>query len=245
MILEARGKHILTMMEIIRTKIMLLIVKKKEEADKWKGMLCPKIKKKLDVNIKDSLRCVPSHAGRDKYQVECRPGSQHVVDLIENSCSCRNWDLTSIPCMHALVVSLSNMLPILPPTLRKPHGRPTKVRRKEPDEPQTTERLSKRGVDMRCSKCKRIVHNKRSCKGEVGQNIPVKRHKVGVHNQVVAPTQRQATPNRQESTLTQQATLTQLQIAPTHYKDAALREKLPFKRKPTTVRWMPPTQESY
>ncbi|XP_012437939.1 uncharacterized protein LOC105764033 [Gossypium raimondii] len=56
MILEVRGKPILTMMETIRTKIMLLIVKKKEEADKWKGMLCPKIMKKLDVNIKDSLR---------------------------------------------------------------------------------------------------------------------------------------------------------------------------------------------
>ncbi|MFQ6646528.1 hypothetical protein Gotur_020320 [Gossypium turneri] len=172
------------MMETIRTKIMLLIVKKKEEADKWKGMLCTKIKKKLDVNIKDSLRCVPSHAGGDKYQVEYGPGSQHVVDLVENSYSCRNWDLTGIPCMHALViihlkdefpetyvqtwytkqtqlqinsnfirpvrgpkqwVSLSNMLPILSPTLRRPPGRPTKVRRKEPDEPQTTERLSKRG----------------------------------------------------------------------------------------------------
>ncbi|KAH1048022.1 hypothetical protein J1N35_038806 [Gossypium stocksii] len=34
MILKARGKPILTMMEMIRTKIMLLIVKKKEEADK-------------------------------------------------------------------------------------------------------------------------------------------------------------------------------------------------------------------
>ncbi|KAH1040188.1 hypothetical protein J1N35_041931 [Gossypium stocksii] len=56
MILEAKGKPILTMMETIRTNIMLLIIKKKEEADKWKGMLCLKIKKKLDVNIKDSLR---------------------------------------------------------------------------------------------------------------------------------------------------------------------------------------------
>ncbi|MBA0607701.1 hypothetical protein Godav_019968 [Gossypium davidsonii] len=58
--------------------------------------------------------------------------------------------------------SLSNMLPILSPTLRRPLGRPAKVGRKELDEPQTTERLSKRGVDMRCSKCKRISHNKRS-----------------------------------------------------------------------------------
>ncbi|KAG8488109.1 hypothetical protein CXB51_018508 [Gossypium anomalum] len=213
MILEARGKPILTMIETVRTKIMLLIVKKKEEADKWKGTLCPKIMKKLDVNIKDSLRFVPSHAGEDKYQVECGPGSQHVVDLVQNSCSCRNWDLTGIPCMHALAVihvknefpetyvqtwhtkqtqiqiysnfvspvrgpkqraSLPNTLPILPPPLRRPPGRPTKVRRKEPDEPQTTERLSKRGVEMRCSKCKIIGHNKKSCKGEVGQNIPVK-----------------------------------------------------------------------
>ncbi|MBA0757526.1 hypothetical protein Gotri_020622 [Gossypium trilobum] len=49
---------------------------------------------------------------------------------------------------------------------------------------------------MRCSKCKRIGHNMRSCKRKVGQNIPVKRHKVGVHNQVVAPTQQQATSNQ-------------------------------------------------
>ncbi|PPS03468.1 hypothetical protein GOBAR_AA17193 [Gossypium barbadense] len=272
MILEARGKPILTMMETVRTKIMLLIVKKKEEADKWKGTLCPKIKKKLDVNIRDSLRCVPSHAGGDKYQVECGPGSQHVVDLVQNSCSCRNWDLTGIPCMHALPVihvknefpdtyvqtwhtkqtqiqiyfnfvspvrgpkqwaSLSNMLPILPPPLRRPPGRPTKVRRKEPDEQQTTKRLSKRGVEMRCSKCKIIGHNKRSCKGEVDQNIPVKRHQVGVR------TQQEATPSQQEGTPTQ------LPTAPTH-QEAASRQKLPLKRKSTTttVKWMPSTQES-
>ncbi|KAH1089712.1 hypothetical protein J1N35_016969 [Gossypium stocksii] len=169
MILEARGKPILTMMETIRTKIMLLIVKKKEEADKWEGFLCPKIKKKLDVNMKDSLRCVPLHTGGDKYQVECGPGNQHVVDLVQNSCSCRNWDLTGIPCIHALAIIyvkdefpesyvetwytkqtqqqiysnfvspvrgpkqwayVSNMLLILPPPLRRPPGRPTKVRRK-------------------------------------------------------------------------------------------------------------------
>ncbi|MBA0875984.1 hypothetical protein Goshw_026873 [Gossypium schwendimanii] len=137
------------------------------------------------------------------------------MDLVENSCSCRNWDLTGIPCIHALVIiNLKDEFPdtyvqawllILPPTLRKPPSTPTKV----------------------------------------------KRHKVGVHNQVVAPTQQQATPNQQESTPTQQAALTQLQTAPTHQqaapthqKDVAQREKLLLNRKPTTVRWMPPTQES-
>ncbi|KAH1032729.1 hypothetical protein J1N35_044903 [Gossypium stocksii] len=203
MILETRGKPILTMMETIRTKIMLLIVRKKEEADKWKGMLCPKIKKKVDVNRKDSLRCVPSHTSGDKYQVECGLDSQHVVDLVENSCSLRG------PKQWA---SLSNMLPILSPLLRRPLGKPTKVRRKEPDEPQTTERLSKRGVE-------------------------VKRHQVGV------PTQQQATSNQQEGTSTQQAAPTQLPTAPTR-QQAALRQKLPFKRKPNNVRWMFSSQES-
>ncbi|MBA0664008.1 hypothetical protein Goklo_004084 [Gossypium klotzschianum] len=87
------------------------------------------------------------------------------------------------------------MLSILLPTLRRPPGRPTKVRRKELNKPQTTEMLSKRGVEMRCSKCNKIGHNKRSCKRKVGKNIPVKRHKVGVHNQVVAQTQQQSTSN--------------------------------------------------
>ncbi|MBA0860607.1 hypothetical protein Goshw_019307 [Gossypium schwendimanii] len=118
--------------------------------------------------------------------------------------------------MHALVIIhlkdefletyVQTWLPILPPTLRRSPGRPTKV----------------------------------------------KRHKVGVHNQVVASTQQQATPNQQESTPTQlQTGSTQLQtaptyeqFAPTHQKYVAPREKLPFNRKLTTVRWMPPTQES-
>ncbi|KAK5841718.1 hypothetical protein PVK06_004041 [Gossypium arboreum] len=124
------------------------------------------------------------------------------------------------------------MLPILPPPLRRPPGRPTKVRRKEPNEPQTTERLSKRGVEMRCSKCKIIGHNKRSCKGEVGQNIP-----------------QQATLSQQEGTPTQQGAPSQLPTAPTQiptvltHQEAALRQKLPLKRKSTTttVRWMPST----
>ncbi|KAK5802654.1 hypothetical protein PVK06_030266 [Gossypium arboreum] len=59
----------------------------------------------------------------------------------------------------------------------------------------------------------------------------VKRHKVGVHNQVVAPTQQKAAPTHQKT-------------AQAHQQFAAPREKLPLKRKPTTLRWMPSTQES-
>ncbi|MBA0693889.1 hypothetical protein Goari_004232 [Gossypium aridum] len=92
------------MIETIRTKIMLLIVKKKKQVEKIKGILCQKIRKKLDVNIKESLRCVPSHVGGDRCHVECGLDSQHVVDPIENCCSCKNWDPTGIHCMHAVAI---------------------------------------------------------------------------------------------------------------------------------------------
>ncbi|KAK5826183.1 hypothetical protein PVK06_021098 [Gossypium arboreum] len=75
--------------------------------------------------------------------------------------------------------------------IKKATCRPTKVRRKEPDEPQTTTKLTKKRVEM-------------------------KRHKVGVHNLVVA--------------------LTRQKAALTYQEVATPREKLPFKRKPTTVK---------
>ncbi|KAL4377378.1 hypothetical protein GQ457_02G020060 [Hibiscus cannabinus] len=55
-ILDARDKPIITMLEIIRTKIMQRIAKKKVEADKWSTILCPKIQKKLDATIESSNR---------------------------------------------------------------------------------------------------------------------------------------------------------------------------------------------
>ncbi|KAL4334057.1 hypothetical protein GQ457_07G008990 [Hibiscus cannabinus] len=53
-ILDARDKPIITMLEIIRTKIMQRIAKKKVEADKWSTILCPKIEKDLDAAIESS-----------------------------------------------------------------------------------------------------------------------------------------------------------------------------------------------
>ncbi|PPS19636.1 hypothetical protein GOBAR_AA00932 [Gossypium barbadense] len=105
-----------------------------------------------------------------------------------------------------------------------------------------TLKVEQERVEMRYSKCKIIGHNKRSCKWEVGQNIPVKRHQVGVR------TQQQATPSQQAqqgAPIQLPTASTQIPTAPTH-QEAALRQKLPLKRKSTTttIRWMPSTQES-
>ncbi|KAK8713661.1 hypothetical protein V6N13_148872 [Hibiscus sabdariffa] len=66
---------------------------------------------------------------------------------------------------------------ILEPKLRRPPGRPKKKRVKEADEPinsiSSNVRFIKKGVTIYCSKCGKEGHNQRTCKGEVGANIPV------------------------------------------------------------------------
>ncbi|KAK8644367.1 hypothetical protein V6N13_123676 [Hibiscus sabdariffa] len=98
-ILDARDKPIIPLLEIIQTKIMQRIAKKKVEADKWTTTLCPKIQQKLVASIE---RCWTTHAGHFKYQVACEPHTQHVVDLEKHTCSCRMWKLTGIPCNHVV-----------------------------------------------------------------------------------------------------------------------------------------------
>lgn len=59
--------------------------------------------------------------------------------------------------------STSNNPIVKPPKIKKLPGRPGKVRRKKANESTKTEKLSKRGVVMTCSKCGTQGHNKRGC----------------------------------------------------------------------------------
>ncbi|MBA0765412.1 hypothetical protein Gotri_014615, partial [Gossypium trilobum] len=85
--------------------------------------------------------------------VELENTNQHTYNWLKG----KNWFNSQGPTSHLGVSltcqpirgpkqweSMSNMLPILFPTLRKPLGRPTKVRRKQPGEPQTTTKLTKK-----------------------------------------------------------------------------------------------------
>ncbi|KAK8695591.1 hypothetical protein V6N13_000744 [Hibiscus sabdariffa] len=72
---------------------------------------------------------------------------------------------------------------VIEPKLRRPPGRPKKKRVKEVDEPSnSTGKFTKRGATMYCSKCRKAGHNQRTCKGEVGGNIPVNAPR-GITNQ--------------------------------------------------------------
>jgi len=58
----------------------------------------------------------------------------------------------------------SNQPELLLPIYKTPPGRPKKLRRREVDEHVSHSKLSKKNLIMKCSRCKQLGHNIRSCR---------------------------------------------------------------------------------
>jgi hypothetical protein len=99
-ILKARDKPILTMLEMIRKKLMRRYQAKKNGISKLTGKLCPTVVKKLESIGLDAMDCVPHFVGEKLFQVEAPNAKQYVVDLCKKTYGCRQWEMTRIPCGH-------------------------------------------------------------------------------------------------------------------------------------------------
>lgn len=54
-------------------------------------------------NIKEeAAKCNCIFNGNDKFQVSSESGEQFVVDMKKEESSCRKWELTGLPCKHAV-----------------------------------------------------------------------------------------------------------------------------------------------
>ncbi|KAK9279887.1 hypothetical protein L1049_013570 [Liquidambar formosana] len=89
------------MLEMIRKMLMSWIQAKRQIMLRAKGLLCPKIHDKLEKLIEDSRNCIVTYAGEQMYEVECLPRT-YIVNLQRRTCLCRKWDVTGIPCIHAV-----------------------------------------------------------------------------------------------------------------------------------------------
>ncbi|XP_075481378.1 uncharacterized protein LOC142522108 [Primulina tabacum] len=101
MILDAREKPIISMFETLRNLLMVRFQTNREKAEKWDGVMCPKIKVVLAKNSKEAAVFSPLMADETHFQITGLH-QQHSVDLCRMTCSCRKWDLTGIPCAHAV-----------------------------------------------------------------------------------------------------------------------------------------------
>ncbi|KAH0761844.1 hypothetical protein KY290_017917 [Solanum tuberosum] len=104
-ILEARGKPILKMLEDIRIKIMNRLREKEEDASKWTTDYSPKCMKLFTAYMRIAQLCSVDFNGDLGYEVS-EGEDRHTVNLVEKKCTCRSWQLTGIPCPHAIKAML-------------------------------------------------------------------------------------------------------------------------------------------
>lgn len=103
-ILDARDKPVIEMFEIIRNLLMGRFQKNRERAEKWNFRICSKIKDLLSKIYVQAIKYSPMKSDEMHYQITRSDDrhDQHSVDLSRRSCSCRKYDLTGIPCKHAV-----------------------------------------------------------------------------------------------------------------------------------------------
>ncbi|XP_073360195.1 uncharacterized protein [Aegilops tauschii subsp. strangulata] len=101
-IVEARFFAVITMQETIRRKIMVRIQENNDKWPKWSGTICPNIMKKLEKLINESAHCTAISNGNNCFEVTQRVQYRFKVDLTNWTCSCRYWQLSGLPCAHAV-----------------------------------------------------------------------------------------------------------------------------------------------
>ncbi|XP_047173523.1 uncharacterized protein LOC124841314 [Vigna umbellata] len=103
-IVHARGKLIIIMMEDIRIYIMKRWATNRQKITTFEGCLCPKVKKRFEKELHKTKFWIPSWSGMKIFEVKHTSiiGEKYVVDLDKVECSCRKWTLTRITCCHAL-----------------------------------------------------------------------------------------------------------------------------------------------
>ncbi|KAK9054930.1 hypothetical protein SSX86_026009 [Deinandra increscens subsp. villosa] len=98
---EGRDKPIISALEFIREYLMRRIVTVLKHIERSDGLLTPTISKLFEQIKSDAGNYLVSWNGGEQYQVS----SQHdqvVVDLGEKWCACRRWEISGIPCRHAV-----------------------------------------------------------------------------------------------------------------------------------------------
>ncbi|CAI9281960.1 unnamed protein product [Lactuca saligna] len=80
-------------------------VQSKDKGHKWDMEICPSIRKRIE-KMKEEQRywdVIPS--GEEEYEVKLAH-EVYVVHLESKTCGCRAWQLSGIPCMHAIAAIL-------------------------------------------------------------------------------------------------------------------------------------------
>ena len=100
-ILDVRNKPIGIMLVGIYDKHMMRFDSKREGAAQARWEITPHYAERLELMKTYSRHCVPKRADLGLWQVKSGDAT-HEVNLDMGTCSCRKWDMTGLPCNHAV-----------------------------------------------------------------------------------------------------------------------------------------------
>nr|GMD54472.1 uncharacterized protein LOC109150412 [Ipomoea batatas] len=101
-ILSFRDKPIQTMCEKIRLYLMTRMQKNRDRMSSYHSKVCPRILKLIEEGKDKCARFTAYKSVDEIYQVDDENFKPFKVDLSARQCSCRRWDLSGIPCTHAI-----------------------------------------------------------------------------------------------------------------------------------------------
>ncbi|XP_020875471.1 uncharacterized protein LOC110226900 [Arabidopsis lyrata subsp. lyrata] len=110
-IVKAREKPLVPMLEMIARLAMVRIAKRSVKSHDHKGLCTPYVEEYLAKELEDAAE-VKVHRSTNKMFLAMLYGCSYRVSLNQRTCSCRKWDITGIPCVHAYGVILKLKLKV-------------------------------------------------------------------------------------------------------------------------------------
>ncbi|CAI9299761.1 unnamed protein product [Lactuca saligna] len=181
-IVDARKKPIITMLEEIRLYMMDIIYNMKLKGQQWRNHICPEIRDKVNLLKKDQRHyqqlngygCAHSVASISFLNKDVEA---YVDKMFSITTFRKAYNYKISPMNSSDMWPETNYTPPLPPINRRMPGRPTTKRKKSTTENTGTHRVFKAGKKIRCSICKEIGHNKATCLQRRPQKLNVKKQK--------------------------------------------------------------------
>ncbi|KAL5797313.1 hypothetical protein ACOSQ2_002133 [Xanthoceras sorbifolium] len=99
---DDREKPILTLMESLRRKFMVRFHEKWEEVKKFEDGISPYARGRINDNDKEGRKLHVFHGRGEYHETIDTFNKKMLVNLKEKTCNCRLWEISGIPCEHAL-----------------------------------------------------------------------------------------------------------------------------------------------
>ncbi|KAF3614810.1 hypothetical protein FXO37_35790 [Capsicum annuum] len=107
MILDARDKPIITLLEKIRYMLMTRMQVIRDKSAKWySDDICPRMREILHKREAAASKYIPRKLNEwNSELIGASIADIWAVDLRNKNCSCRKWNLMGIPCKHAIAAN--------------------------------------------------------------------------------------------------------------------------------------------